>query len=66
MVGHNGSPLKSIKQLCSLVSSIVVTFKAFNFLNWIVFFYNKLKSNGLKNLMDQRLPEATFGVTINV
>ena len=36
-----------------------------NILNGLVFF-NRLQSNGLKNLMDQQLTEVTFGVTINV
>ena len=29
-------------------------------------FIDRLKSNGLENLTDQRLTEVTFGVTINV
>ena len=31
-----------------------------------MFFFNGLKINGLKNLTDQRLTEATFRVTINL
>ena len=36
-----------------------------NILNGLVFF-NRLQSNGLKNLMDQQLTEVTFGVTNNI
>ena len=36
-------------------------FNAFNVLNGLVLgFCNRLKSNGLENLMDQRLTEVTF------
>ena len=59
--------VKSVKQLCSLVRSTVVMFNAFNILDGLVLvFLNGLKSNRLKNVMDQRLTEVTFGVTNNV
>ena len=52
------SPLKSVKQLCSLVSSTVVTSNAFNVLKGLVL--------GFENLTDQRLTEVNFRVTFNV